>query len=258
MKIYVKIFIALALMSAGVVSYAEDSTVAKQDADSLTVLEFESAGVYDDYNDWNYRDFKRWYRHYRNHDGKGKQLRFGIGRSSGIVSDNFSGNGWYISTYSLEEYYMDYRGPISSAGSYSIGFQYYLTRNFSVGVDASTEILWHDMYDSISNSKVGSATGVAISLLPQIRVSYINRPMFRVYSSFSLGLIAYIADYSNTRGSYAENHGTLDYAAVAWHLGLLGCEIGQTFFVFAESGIGHLYIGGEAGIGLRGGMGYRF
>ena len=247
---------ALAAMSAGVVSYAEDSHAAKQDADSLTVFEFESAGVSGGNNYWDYRDFRRWYKHHRQYDGKNMQLRFGVGISSDKVSDNFNGYGSvYFNDYPhLYEYYKDYRGGINSAGSYSIGFQYNLTRAFSVGVDASAEILWYDLYNSINRRKIGRVTGTALSLLPQIRLNYANRPMFRVYSSFSIGLVVYCGDYSDMNVSYARINNPYYNGSVnlAWQFSLIGCEIGRTFFAFAETGMGHLYTG------LRGGIGYRF
>lgn len=252
MKIYVKILIALAAMSAGVFCYAEEPPVAEQDADSLAVLEFETACVSCNHNRWTCNECVSWcMHHHRRYDGKKMQLRLGVGMSSYLVSDNFSP--FSSSDNFLEWYYRDYRGAISSSGSYAIGFQYNLTRTFSLGVDASAEMLWYDLYDSINKSKVGSATGTALIFMPQIRLNYVNRPKFRLYSSFGLGLIAYCGDYSDTRGSYAEDYGTFDGSVErAWQLSLLGFEMGQTFFAFMEAGIGHLYSG------LRGGIGYRF
>ena len=239
MKIYVKILIALAAISAGVVSYAGALPEAEQDA-----------GVSGDYSYWEDHDCGSWCRYHRQYDEKRMQVRFGVGISSFLVLDNFSA--YSTSDNVLKEHYRDYRGGISSAGSYAIGFQYNLTKTFSVGVDASAEILWYDVYDSIRSKKVGDVTGAALTFLPQIRLNYFNRPNFRLYSAASIGFIAYCGDYSNTRGSYAEDYGSFDGSVeVAWQISLLGCEIGRTVFAFAEAGFGHLYSIGRVGIGYR-------
>ncbi len=253
MKIYLKVIIALAAMSAGAVCYAGGLPAAKQNADSLAA--FEPAVGPDAYNYWDYHDFRRWYRRHRQYDGKNMQLRFGAGMSSEIVSNNFNGYAWgYTGSYPyLYQYYNDYAGAMTSTGSYSMGFQYNLTRVFSVGVDASAEILWYNLYDSINRRKVGRVTGAALCFLPQVRLNYANRPLFRIYSSLSIGLVAYCGDYSDLRVPYGNIYTPYDGSvSLAWQFSPLGCEIGRTVFAFAEIGVGHLYSG------VRGGIGYRF
>ncbi len=243
MSSHIKILIALAaMMSAGAVCYAGGLPAAEQEAACLTELDL-------DYHECGSRCSRRCY-----YDGRNMQFRFGAGRSSELVADKFA-VGSAASTdsdYFLEKFYGDYRGPVKSSGSYSMGFQYYLTRCISVGVDASAEILWYDVYDSVSDRKVGGAMGAAFTFMPQIRLSYYNRPMFRLYSAVSLGFVAYCGDYSDTRGSYAEMYGFFDGSLeLASQVSLLGCEIGRTVFGFWEVGLGYFYTGARIGIGYR-------
>ena len=236
---YVKILIVLAAISTNAVCYALGLPVAEQDD-----------GILGDHNHVVYNSYGTWNRPHHYYDGKNMQVRFGAGITSFIVMDKFdihnsSGN-------FLEEYYRDYHGTIKSAGSYGIGFHYYLCKYLSIGVDVSADLLWCNIYDSISKSKVGSAKGVAFTLLPQIRLSYINRPKFRLYSAASLGFIAYYGNYPDTGSAYSEIYGAFDGSVeLAWQLSPIGFEIGQNVFYFTELGIGYLYTAVRIGIGYR-------
>ena len=202
------------------------------------------------------------YSYYYRNDRRGRRyipderwsLRFGAGTVSDVSVDNFI----YYSTFrygnpSLAGCYGDYHGLTMTAGSWSIGADYRIARWFAVSADIGVDFLWHDIYDGVSGARKGSRTGVSLTVMPQARFYYLNRPAVRLYGYLGVGAVKYFG-YDGLKGSWRDDYGvhfedgTFEAAA---QFAPIGVEVGRRWFGFAELGYGTLFSGVRAGVGYR-------
>jgi hypothetical protein len=101
--------------------------------------------------------------------------------------------------------------------------------------------VWNDVYDHNKADVLYRDRGVVFNIAPQVRLNWVKRPVFRMYSSVGVGL---------TLVSY----GKLNAIEPSFQLVPLGMAAGKDVFFFAEVG------GGSSTnfLGYHVGLGYRF
>ncbi len=150
-------------------------------------------------------------------------------------------HGGYPGTFPGEQRY--YRGPVRTSGAISLGYAYRVRRWLDVGVTFS----YAGFYCNVRNTARGDVAWRErehyLTVMPVVRVGWLNRPAVRLYSSFQLGYQRSFETY------YPGERWDENYCGV--QLTLLGISVGRRFFGYAE-----------LGIGMRGvcicGVGYRF
>lgn len=204
------------------------------------------------------------YRYYFRSDGRPRRyepeerwtVRIGAGMPSDqSTSDFLRGIRFGSRVPELASYYMNYHGPTVSSGAYSIGVEYLVARWFSVSADLNVEVLGHDLYDSVTDRRVGRAVGTALVFMPQAKILYMNRPMVRLYGYIGMGVVKYFG-FSSQEKPYRDESGVRFEASDDFHAAIqfvpIGLEVGHRFFGFVECGSGFMFTG------ARGGVGYRF
>lgn len=187
-------------------------------------------------------------------------LRLGIGSGPVMAASKFiHGNSYWghdymnIGNASLDEFYSDYHGPTSTTGAISLGADFFIKRWFSVSVDLAATFIWHDMYDAVTDVKVGNETGAALYILPRAKFIYMNRPNVRLYGSIGVGLVKYIG-FDKLRYTYRTEYDLVfvdDTLCPTFQMSPIGIEVGRKLFGFAELGYGSMFNGIQAGIGYR-------
>lgn len=169
------------------------------------------------------------------------EVRFGIG---GISTSDFG----YMSSrplpvvnrgqgQSLYDMYVEY-GPLYSTGAISADFNFIFTRWFSLSLGFQTTNYIRMAKDVDDEKGHLERAGYSVSLLPQVRFTYLNRPMVKLYSSVGV----FFGWYQN--GDDTGMHPVL-------HLVPIGVSVGDKVFGFAETCIGTTVIGGIIGVGFR-------
>ena len=163
--------------------------------------------------------------------------------SSGIFS-YYDDVGPYYGYGSLEMIYRPSTGPGYMTGVISAEFDFNFRKWFTLTVGLSGNGAFQDVFDVMSGAKAGRNRGVAMSLLPEARFNWLNRPLVRMYSSIGagIGVTAY------TKVGYG-------YPSFSWYpvfqVSPVGISVGRRVYWFAECGIGMQYMGGMTGIGVR-------
>lgn len=169
------------------------------------------------------------------------EVRFGIG---GISTNDFGymsgmpvtgGNGWQ--GQSLYDMYVKY-GPLYSTEAISADFNFIFTRWFSLSLGFQTTNYIRMVKDVDDRKGHLEREGYSVSLLPQVRFTYLNRPMVKLYSSVGVFF-----------GWYKNGDDTGMFPVV--QLVPIGVSVGDKVFGFAETCIGTTVIGGIIGVGFR-------
>lgn len=184
-------------------------------------------------------------------------IRAGAGISSVNNLSNFVGRRVPVALgLGLSDYYGDWRGPTISSGAYSIGAEYLFSRWFSLSFDVSLEHFRRDVHDGASGKIAGKSSGTAVTLMPQAKFIYLNRPAVRLYGYVGAGLVKYFGFevHDSLYGNrYVAGEATVGNSICpAAQVVPIGVEAGRRFFGFAEVGSGYMFTG------LRAGFGYRF
>lgn len=136
-----------------------------------------------------------------------------------------------------------YEGPLRTSGAISAVYVYRLKRWLEVGAS----LTYAGYYRSVRRASDG---GVAwrlhdnyFTVMPLVRISWLNRTSVRLYSSFQMGW-----QRNSERRGFNEWHEE-NYVAV--QVTLFGVSVGRRFFGYAECGIG------MRGLAVAG-VGYRF
>lgn len=243
---YMRIFIVLAAVAAGTVALsAQTVTVRTEHTVSADRGRYESRREVRRYSSRDFWKAERW------------SVRAGMATPSYTASTFAEGSLWKSpwrnsTSRSLSDIYADYNGITRSSGALCLGADYAFARWFALSVDLSATIVWHDVYNGVSGQKIGSKTGVALCLLPQGKLIYLNRPMVRLYGKFGIGVVKYFGFDRRNRESADDGIEYLDNSFTpGFQWTPLGIEVGRKVFGFAETGIGTLYTGISAGVGYK-------
>lgn len=173
--------------------------------------------------------------------------------STGLFVD---GRNTWLAKYSddLGDIYSDYHGVTMSAGTFSAGATYKFNRWLALGADIDLSYIWNERFSAITDESLGRKTGVALMVLPKVKLYYIDRPMWRMYGSLSVGVAKYFG-YDKLKGTVPADGGAVEYRDEslrgAFQFAPLGMEFGRWLYGFVETGIGNGYTGIRAGIGYK-------
>lgn len=179
------------------------------------------------------------------------ELSMSIGLVNMLPYSNFSGfpdHGHWYEGFSYDSFYWsdtDFSnegydrllynyGPCTSTGAISLGYHYDVLRWLSVGATFSYAGVYHKKFDRTTNKIVGKQNNHNFLLAPKVRFSYLNRPMVRLYSQATVGVVMNQTKIEGEgRGSYSYNEWT-----ASGQFTYFGVAVGRKFFGFAEVGFG--------------------
>lgn len=147
--------------------------------------------------------------------------------------------------YEASRYYEKER----TSGSWTAAFTFNFTKVMALGASLSYEGGWSGLYRRSDGTKVTGCADNYISPLLTLRVSWLNRPLVRMYSSVGGGVAVNL-----TREATLEEGKRLPVESdvtFSFQVTPIGISVGRKLFGFAEAGIGHQYVGGFFGIGYR-------
>ena len=176
-------------------------------------------------------------------DHKPDQIRFGLGGYPLMESIRFTGIGAYPGYYyrgpDLNRIYGDYKMPAYSTGVMNVETSWFLKKWFTFTLTTSASLSWQNFKDSMTDKRIGTDLAVDFYVIPQARFNWIGRDhLANLYTTIGLG--AMIGTDFN------------DMTVIpAVQFTPIGIEIGRNVFGFCEFGIGMLYVGGQAGVGIR-------
>lgn len=146
----------------------------------------------------------------------------------------------YPSNTRLEYIYQDYHDETRSTGGLGVGAEYKFNHWIGVGVDLGATFYYHNSYDAINPGSEKFRLGAAISLMPKVKMFYMDRPKCRLYTSLSLGIAAYPGFY------LAE-----EKVRPAYQMTMFGVEFGKDLCGFVETGFGIQFSGLKAGVAYK-------
>ncbi len=135
--------------------------------------------------------------------------------------------------------YQDTYGSVMSTGAFTGDFNWNAGRFINLSATMALCPVWSDRIDGVTLKKNGSDFGMAISILPNIRIMYCNTKKVRVYSSVGLGL-GFYPGFKRCEAVCGE-----------FQFNPVGVEVGRKWYGFGEIGVGTLYSGGRIGVGYQ-------
>lgn len=160
----------------------------------------------------------------------------------------------------LSRYYMypAFSSKVYESGTWTGSFTYNFNRTLALQASVSYERMWRKVYrdgDVPGLVMPGPAGHVAtgkvsfLTALVSLRVSWLNRKIVRMYSSFGLGVAV---DISRPVDIPSGVEPVRKFSVEpAFQLCAAGISVGKSLFGFAEIGTGYIYTGGCLGIGYR-------
>lgn len=142
----------------------------------------------------------------------------------------------------IEELYADKTGESYVLGNFGVTASYKLTNWFAISGEAGASVFWSEKYDARTLKKKDNNTGVALYILPSAKFLYVNRPVWRLYSSVGIG-IGYYAGFDLMPAD--------ERAMGMVQLGLIGAEVGRKVYGLFEVGTGTIYDGVKIGVGYK-------
>lgn len=173
-------------------------------------------------------------------------VRVGWGGGPFAYADRFEcgrliGGDYYdiIFNPTIAHAYMDMNGSVFSTGTFTGDFNWNAGRFWNLSATMALCPVWSERVDGVTLKKEGYDFGMAISLMPNVKLMYCNTKTVRVYSSIGLGLGFYPGFKECTTVC-----GEIQFNPV-------GVEVGRKWYGFGEIGIGTLYAGGRIGVGYQ-------
>lgn len=169
------------------------------------------------------------------------EIRVGWGMPSETPWEAWSNDPTRHSDGPLSSIYGPVQGNMFSTGGISAELGLTFRKWFTLAFQTSFSGIWSDVYDADGEERLYRKNGVVFNLTPQIRLNWIKRPAFKMYSSIGTGMT--VVSY-NSRSSVQSS---LQFVP-------LGLAIGKDVFFFYEAGGGT----GSNFLGCHLGLGYRF
>lgn len=177
--------------------------------------------------------------------------RFPIFDKCGGIFSKCSDNNWRTASdwFSPDVY----STGVIATPTFSVGYKYRFAKWFWFGASVSYTGFYETKYDRISNQKYSSNNLHYITIVPEVRFSWLNKKYVTLYSGIGIGVGLFIDDtyYSN---KFFPN-GQPNYDEVTWaptgQLTFVGVHVGRKWYGFTEIGVGCKGI-------IQAGFGYNF
>lgn len=210
------------------------------------------------------QDTLSWKQTLQRHD-----IYFGIGDPlfAGLTNDRFPifskcGYGFFskCSNNQGPHYATDWFSPdtyssgVMATPTISIGYKYRIVKWFWLGATVSYTGFFETIYDRVSNKKYSTLNSHILTIMPEVRFSWLNKKYVTLYSGIGLGVNFIFDDvyYSENTAHIKAGHRT-DYVGHSFtgQLTFAGVHVGREWYGFTEIGIG------TRGI-IQAGFGYNF
>lgn len=137
-----------------------------------------------------------------------------------------------------------YEGPLRTTGALGIAYGYRVKHWLEVGASFTYTGFYRNLLRTSDGGVASRQREHYLTLMPYVRLSWVNGRMVQCYSSLHLGYQLESERYYSMNRSVTDGY-------FAGHLTLVGVRVGQRLFGY-----------GEIGVGMRGvfvaGIGYRF
>jgi len=126
----------------------------------------------------------------------------------------------------------------SKSYSGAVTFSYYnkVSKVTRVGISYSVDFFDADII--VNHSNVGRGKGSYHTIMPSAKFNWLNRDVISLYSKISAGIQIMTAQNSFKQGQPYQASSSTDYD-FTMQFSPLGIEVGKTFAVFGEAGIGN-------------------
>lgn len=193
----------------------------------------------------------RWYSNgekFRTHKHENRtaySVRFGWGGMPYLYANRFEDgiaigkNHDFFFNPTIADAYQDTHGSTMSTGAFTGDFNWNAGRFMNLSATMALCPVWSDRIDGVTLKKNGNDFGLAISIMPNIRLMYCNTRNVRIYSSVGLGL------------GFYPGFKKCDAVCGEFQFNPVGVEVGRKWYGFGEIGVGTLYSGGRIGAGYQ-------
>lgn len=137
-----------------------------------------------------------------------------------------------------------HRGPVYTGGAWSLSYDYRFRKWFDLGLTLGYYSEYSRSYSNRDASPVGRNRAHALTVMPAVRFTWMNRRWVRMYSSLGLGATFVFGHRDRNTDCFREGHAAFQFTPV-------GISVGRSLFGFAEVGVG-------AQGTLMMGIGYKF
>lgn len=172
-----------------------------------------------------------------------KQHTFRLGIGAGPVLNDLTFGLINTPNYPISPYYS---GGVFMSGHIAAQYSYRPLKWLEVGGIVSYVNLSERLFDRITDANVGYSRQNTISVMANVRFSYLTSPTVRLYSGVGIGVSCNIA-----QSKYNEQTSSRVVATLAGQLTIIGITVGRRIYGFAELSIG------TCGV-VNAGIGYRF
>ncbi|MFP4488176.1 MAG: hypothetical protein ACLFN1_02630 [Bacteroidales bacterium] len=138
-----------------------------------------------------------------------------------------------------------YSDNVNYTGALYLNYKYFFTPRFAAGLSVLTDKARGDLVND-DDQVLGSFNRRALTLAPEVSLSYVNRKSFRMYGMIGAG---YTFGREKSTNDLGEDNYTSSYNHINFQLSPLGLRLGKQIGAFAEIGFGYK---GILNIGISG------
>ena len=162
---------------------------------------------------------------------------------------NYSEMNWGNNISGIYESSKYYSKEIST-GTWTAAYAYNFSRILALQGSVSYEGGWNKFYNWETHGLAYVSSDNYITLMGTLRVTWLNRKLVRLYSSFGMGAAVEMVRKIESSTSPYWNPVTTN-VRFAFQACPIGISVGKKLYGLAEAGIGHQYVGACLGIGYR-------
>lgn len=144
----------------------------------------------------------------------------------------------------LSDFYKTYTKGLNYTPFFTTDFNVSLTKWLKVGATVGYARFWADQYNPRQNSSIGEKTLNDISLMGQVKFTFVNRQIFRMYAGGGVGAAAWVG--KDNGESYSKLVPVIEFIPLGFQW------TGHKVFTTMEIALG------DRMMGVRAGLGYRF
>lgn len=144
--------------------------------------------------------------------------------------------------YTIESLYDEYRGESYSSPAFGVMAGVNVMDWVTLSLRGDLVNIYTPYFNPLTDEQTRILREYVVYVMGDLRLSYVQMERFRVYSSFTWGV-----QFNNTTHLYDRPQGSM-----VMQLTPVGVTFaGDTFFFFTELGVGSVYCGVGAGVGIR-------
>lgn len=171
-------------------------------------------------------------------------LMVGIAPGRDYAMEEFPEYNQYIWGGELSDFYKTYTQGLNYTPFFTTDFNVSLTKWLKVGGTVGYARFWADLYDPRLGKSIGQKTLNDISLMGQVKFTFINRQIFRMYAGGGYGAAAWAGKEGDD--NYSKLVPAFEFIPVGFQW------TGHKVFTTMEIAMGSRMMG------IRAGLGYRF